>query len=186
MLNYDGSFDGQLPNLEEIGTYSFDQQIYLTELYMPKLKSIGENCFHVCSGLKKITTSNCVRICGYIPVKNVNGIEYDIVPNNCIIKDNVMIPISAITEWTFNDDETRIPSFFLTDAANLSQATISSSVTSIGRFAFNGCSNLEAINGSNSFIGSGSTDIAASFQGCKKLKELDLSNCDFSGIINYG
>lgn len=188
MLNYDGSFDCQMSNLEEVGIYSFQSQIYLKELNMPKLKSIGPYCFYDCTNLKKIITSNCVRICNSFnyDFHNVNGIEYDKVPNNCIIKDKVMTPISAITEWTFDNDETRIPSFFLDHASNLSSVTIPNSVTSIGRCAFNECSNLEAINGSNSFIGSGSTDIADLFDGCKKLTELDLSNCDFSGIINYG
>ena len=188
MLNYDGSFDGQMPNLEEVGIYSFCNQIYLTELYMPKLKSIGSKCFNGCSNLKKITTSNCVRICNSLDsgCRNVNGIEYDKAPNNCIIKDKEMIPISAITEWVFTDDETKIPSFFLYEAANLSSVTIPNSVTSVGRAAFNNCSNLEIVKGSNSFVGSGSNNIAALFQGCKKLKELDLSNCNFSEIINYG
>lgn len=76
-------------------------------------------------------------------------------------------------------------SFFLYKATNLSSVTISNSVTNIGRYVFYNCSNLENINGNNSFIGSGSTDIAFLFDGCKKLKELDLSNCDFSGIVNY-
>lgn len=44
---------------------------------------------------------------------------------------------------------------------------------------------MKNINGNNSFIGSGTTNIAFLFDGCKKLKELDLSNCDFSGIMNY-
>lgn len=187
MLNYDGSFDGQMPNLEEVGIYSFQNQVYLNELYMPKLRSIGPSCFWDCSNLKKITTSNCVRFCNSMDLgfRNVNGIEYDKSPNNCIIKDNVMIPILSVTEWTFSDDETKIPSFFLYEATNLSSVTISSNVTSCGREVFYNCSNLEAINGSNSFIGSGTTDIAFLFDGCKKLKEIDLSNCDFSGIINY-
>lgn len=187
MLNYDGSFDGQMPNLEEVGKESFDQQIYLTELYMPKLRSIGPNCFRECTNLKKITTSNCVRFCNSFNSGNisVNGIEYDTTPNNCIIKDNVMIPVSSITEWRF-DNETRIPSLFLYEVPSLSSVTIPNSVTTAGRGAFCNCSNLETINGSKSFIGSGSTDIAYLFYGCKKLKELDLSNCDFSGINNYG
>lgn len=187
MLNYDGSFDGQMPNLEEAGLWAFRNQIYLKELYMPKLRSIGSNCFNGCSNLKKITTSNCARICDGIPseLRNVNGIEYDTAPSNCIIKDKELIPISSITEWTFDDDETRIPSSFLDKATNLSSVTISNSVTSAGRIAFSNCLNLEIINGSNSFIGSGSTNIAYLFSSCKKLKELDLSNCDFSGIINY-
>lgn len=187
MLNYDGSFDCQMPNLEEIGIFSFQSQIYLKELNMPKLRTIGPDCFYDCSNLKKITTSNCVRICdsfnsGSI---NVNGIEYDKAPNNCIIKDNVMTPVSSITEWIFNDNETKIPSFFFYEAKSLSSVTIPNSVTSCGREAFYNCSNLETINGSNSFIGSDTTDIAFLFYGCKQLKELDLSNCDFSGIVNY-
>ena len=188
MLNYDGSFDGQMPNLEEVGIDSFQFQEYLKDLNMPKLRSIGPGCFYDCTRLKKITTSNCVRICDGLPseLRNVNGIEYDKAPNNCIIKDNVMMPISSITEWTFNDDETKIPSFFLYEATNLSSVTIPSSATSVGRYVFYKCSNLEAINGNNSFIGSGTTDIAYLFDGCKKLTELDLSNCDFSRIINYG
>lgn len=187
MLNYDGSFDGQMPNLEEVGIFSFQSQLYLNELYMPKLRSIGPSCFWGCSNLKKITTSSCVRICNSMEsiLRNVNGIEYDKAPNNCIIKDKDLIPISSVTEWAF-DDETRIPSFFLNEASNLSSVTIPNTVTSVGRAAFNDCSNLAIVNGSNSFIGSGSTDIAYLFDGCKKLKELDLSNCDFSGIVNEG
>lgn len=187
MLNYDGSFDGQMPNLEEVGIFSFQSQVYLNELYMPKLRSIGPSCFWGCSNLKKITTSSCVRICDSMEsvLRNVNGIEYDKAPNNCIIKDKEMIPISSVTKWTF-DDETRIPSLFLNEASNLSSVTIPNSVTSVGRAAFSDCSNLSIVNGSNSFIGSGSTDIAYLFDGCKKLKELDLSNCDFSGIVNEG
>lgn len=185
MLNYDGSFDCQMPNLEEVGIFSFQSQLYLNELYMPKLRSIGPSCFWGCSNLKKITTSSCVRICNSMEsiLRNVNGIEYDKAPNNCIIKDKELIPISSVTEWAF-DDETRIPSFFLNEASNLSSVTIPNSVTSVGRAAFYDCSNLAIVNGSNSFIGSGSTDIAYLFDGCKKLKELDLSNCDFSGIVN--
>ena len=188
MLNYDGSFDGQMPNLEEIGKYAFQRQVYLKELYMPKLKSIWDCCFFGCTNLKKITTSNCVRICNSFNSGNisVNGIEYDTVPNNCIIKDKVKMPISSITDWTFSDNETRIPSFFLYNATNLSSVAIPNSITSIGRAVFNNCSKLETINGSNTFIGNGTTDIAYLFNGCKKLKELDLSNCDFSGIVNYG
>lgn len=187
MLNYDGSFDCQMPNLEEVGIFSFQSQPYLNELYMPKLRSIGPSCFWECSNLKKITTSSCVRICNSMEsiLRNVNGIEYDKAPNNCIIKDKELIPISSVTEWAF-DDETRIPSFFLYEASNLSSVTIPNSVTSVGREAFNDCSNLAIVNGSNSFIGSGSTDIAYLFDGCKKIKELDLSNCDFSGIVNEG
>lgn len=187
MLNYDGSFDGQMPNLEEIGKESFDQQVYLKELYMPKLRSIGPNCFRGCTNLKKITTSNCIRICNSMPseFRNVNGIEYDKSPNNCIIKDKEIISVLSITEWAFTNEETKIPSYFLYGASNLSAVTIPNSIISIGVYAFCNCSNLENINGSNSFIGSGSTDIVHLFDGCKKLKELDLSNCDFSGIINY-
>ena len=187
MLNYDGSFDGQMPNLEEIGVCAFDKQRYLTELYAPKLRSIGSDCFNNCWGLEKITASNCLRFCetSVFNIHNINGKEYDNIPDNCIIKDNELILVSSITEWTFNDDETRIPSFFLYKASHLSSVTIPNSVTSVGRVAFYNCSNLETINGSNSFIGSGSTDIAYLFYGCEKLNELDLSNCDFSRIVNY-
>lgn len=187
LLGSDGSFDGQMPNLEELGMWAFQLQVNLTELYMPKLRSIGPNCFNQCWNLKTITASNCVRFCETLDfrIRNVNGKEFDNIPDNCIIKNNELILVSSITEWTFNDDETRIPSFFLYEASNLSSVTISNSVTSAGRAAFYHCSNLENIKGSNSFIGSDSTDIASLFEGCKKLKELDLSNCDFSGITNY-
>lgn len=187
MLNYDGSFDGQMPNLEEVGKESFDHQTYLKELYMPKLRSIGPNCFRECTNLKKITTSNCVRFCETenFNIHNINGKEYDNIPDNCIIKNNEIILVSSIKEWAFNNDEIRIPSFFLYQASNLTSVSISKSVTSVGRCAFYNCSNLETINGNDSFIGSGTTDIALLFDGCKNLKELDLSNCDFSRIVNY-
>lgn len=185
MLNYDGSFDCHLPNLEEVGAWAFQVQVYLKELYMPKLRSIGPNCFYDCKNLKKITTSNCVRICDSFNSGSINVNGIDNVPNNCIIKDNVITLVSSIMEWSF-DNETKIPSFFFSKASNLLATTIPNSITSIGRAVVKNCSNLEDINGSNSFIGSGTTDIAYLFNGCKKLKELDLSNCNFSGIVNYG
>lgn len=93
---------------------------------------------------------------------------------------------SALTEFNLSDKLTDIGSLAFRNCTSLTSVTISNSVTSIGTEAFNECWNLEIVNGSNSFIRSTTTDITRLFYRCYKLKELDLSNCDFSGIINYG
>lgn len=93
---------------------------------------------------------------------------------------------SALTKFNLSGKVTEIGTQAFRDCHSLTSVTIPNSVTSIGTNAFNECWNLEIVNGSNSFIVSATTDIAYLFFRCYKLKELDLSNCDFSGIANYG
>lgn len=93
---------------------------------------------------------------------------------------------SALTKFNLSGKLTEIGTQAFRDCHSLTSVTIPNSVTSIGTNAFNECWNLEIVNGSNSFIVSATTDIAYLFFRCYKLKELDLSNCDFSGIANYG
>lgn len=93
---------------------------------------------------------------------------------------------SALTEFNFSNKLIEIGTQAFRDCHSLRSVTIPNTVTSIGTNAFNECWNLEIVNGSNSFIVSATKDIAYLFFRCYKLKELDLSNCDFSRIINYG
>lgn len=96
MLNFDGSFDGNMPELESIGNFAFQDQIYLKDLYAPKLNYIGYAALIGCKGIERLTTSNTLRI---MPralegtnVHYINDVYYEKIPNDCIIENGKILP----------------------------------------------------------------------------------------------
>uniref|UniRef100_UPI003FEDFE2B leucine-rich repeat domain-containing protein n=1 Tax=Candidatus Limisoma sp. TaxID=3076476 RepID=UPI003FEDFE2B len=121
-----------LPNsLESIGDGAFRGCSGLTELTLPnRVKSIGDIAFRGCSGLTELILPNSVRSIGDIAFTYCSGLEKITVEsgNSCYdSRDNC----NSIIDTEFN-----------TLIVGCKNSVIPNSVTSIGYYAFYGCSGL--------------------------------------------
>ena len=121
-----------LPNgVRSIGDYAFSGCSGLTELTLPNsVRSIGDCAFYGCSGLTELILPNSVRSIGDIAFTYCSGLEKITVEsgNSCYdSRDNC----NSIIDTEFN-----------TLIVGCKNSVIPNSVTSIGYYAFYGCSGL--------------------------------------------
>ena len=121
-----------LPNgVRSIGDYAFSGCSGLTELTLPNsVTSIGDCAFYGCTGLTELILPNSVRSIGDIAFTYCSGLEKITVEsgNSCYdSRDNC----NSIIDTEFN-----------TLIVGCKNSVIPNSVTSIGDFAFYGCSGL--------------------------------------------
>ncbi|MDD6642460.1 MAG: leucine-rich repeat domain-containing protein, partial [Bacteroidales bacterium] len=95
--------------------------------------SIGKNTFYECSGLTSVVwnAKNCADFAEYYDEYDYYGPFYNIA--------------SQITSFTFGSAVEHIPAYLCYDMKNLTSVTIPNSVTSIGYYAFEGCTALHEI-----------------------------------------
>lgn len=130
--------------------------------------SIGDYAFSGCSSLTSIEIPNSVTSIGRSAFYNCNSIMSITVDNN---NQNY----SSQDGILYNKAKTEIVYVPLTITGNL---TIPSSVTSIGDYAFRGCSKLTSIE-----IPSGVTSIGSSaFENCGKLTSIEIP----SSVMSIG
>ena len=121
-----------LPNsITSIGNYAFRGCSGMTELTLPNsVRSIGDCAFYGCSGLTELILPNSVRSIGDIAFTYCSGLEKITVEsgNSCYdSRDNC----NSIIDTEFN-----------TLIVGCKNSVIPNSVTSIGYYAFYGCSGL--------------------------------------------
>ena len=157
-----------IPNsVTSIGDRAFYWCSRLTSVTIPNsVTSIGEYAFYLCRSLTSVTIPNSVTSIGFDAFSDCSGLtslkveegnpKYDS-RNNC----------NAIIESATN-----------TLIAGCKTTTIPNSVTSIGRSAFENCSNLSSV-----IIGTGVANIGDYvFSGCSGLTSLTIGN----SVTNIG
>ena len=137
------------------GEYTGDVVIPATVTYGDKsysVTSIGEDAFRDCSSLTSVTIGNSVTNIGGLAFSGCSGLT-SVVWNakNCAdFRGGGDAPFydinSQITSFTFGSEVEHIPAYLCYGMKNLTSVTIPNSVTSIGEYAFSGCSGLTQTN----------------------------------------
>ena len=149
-----------IPNsVTSIGSSAFNGCSGLTSITIPNsVTSIGNSAFNGCSGLTSITIPNSVTSIGNSAFSDCSGLS-SIIVNNGNTKYDSRDNCNAIIEKSSN-----------TLVAGCKNTIIPNSVTSIGRYAFHGCSGLTSITIPNSVFYIG----GLAFYGCSGLASITI------------
>ena len=154
-----------MPNsLTSIGENSFDACIDLTSMIIPdSVKSIGEHAFYTCTSLKNVTIGNSLNMISNFVFVGCNSLE------NIMVDEN-NLNYSSIDGVLFNKKKTELIIYPVGNSRNA--YSIPNSVTSIGYYAFWGCTNLRNIKIPNNVESIG--DYA--FYNCTSLTSVTIPN----------
>ena len=152
-------------NVTEIGKYAFRDCSGLTSVNIPNsVTSIGYDAFNGCTGLVSITIPSSVTSISDLAFSGCSGLT------------SVTVEITDLAAWCTNPVTFSIPSsctLYLSLNGNVIQdLTIPNSVTSIGEYAFSGCTGLTSVSIPNSVTEIGDR----AFYGCSGLTSVTIPN----------
>ena len=168
VANWDTDGDGELSKTEaaavtDLGTI-FKNNTTITSFnelqYFTGLTSIGDNAFRGCSGLTSVTIPESVTSIGEIAFASCSGLTSITIPNSVTsIGDNAFfncdgltsVHISDLTAWckiAFTNGSSN-PLYYANhlylNGEEITNLVIPEGVTSIGDYAFRGCSGLTSV-----------------------------------------
>ena len=174
-----------IPNsVTSIGDAAFQGCNSLESVTIPnRVTSISDHAFSGCSSLESVTIPNSVtsiegeafgNCSGLTSITVEEGNTYYDSRNNCnaIIDTKSNTLILGCKNTIIPKNVTSIGSFAFSGCSNLQSVTIPNSVTSIGGAAFYGCSSLQSVTIPNSVT---SIDYAA-FLDCSSLQSITIPN----------
>ena len=181
-----------IPNsVTSIGYAAFEACSSLTSITIPNsVTSIGEEAFFLCSSLTSITIPNSVTSIGYAAFSGCSSLTSITIPESVTsIGEYAFDDCSKLTSVTINSDaivnkaysyDYNISDIF---GSQVTEYIIGESVTSIGEYAFLGCSSLTSVTIPNSVTSIG--DLA--FYVCSSLTSVTIPNSVTSiGDIAFG
>ena len=152
----------------------------LTSVTIPdSVTTIGYCAFQACTSLTSVTIGDSVTSIGYAAFSYCDNLaEF----NGKFAEDNGRIWVvdgtliafapAGLTEYTIPDSVTTIGEYAFYGCSSLTSVTIGDSVTSIGEYAFHYCSSLTSVTIGDSVITIGLT----AFGYCKKLTSVTIGN----------
>ena len=177
-----------IPNsVTSIGTYAFYGCSGLTSITIPNsVTSIGDLAFHGCSGLTSITLGNSVTSIGGWAFNGCTGLtSINVASDNNYYSDNNGVLFNkkktelirypegkSQTSYTIPNSVTSIGNYAFCGCSGLTSITIPDSVTSIGSWAFENCTGLTSITLGNSVTSIGSW----AFENCTGLTSITIPN----------
>ncbi|MBR2238334.1 MAG: leucine-rich repeat domain-containing protein [Prevotella sp.] len=177
-----------IPNsVTSIGNFAFYGCSGLTSVTIPNsVTSIGDYAFAGCSGLTSVTIPNSVTSIGDEAFRNCRSLTSVTIPNSVTsIGDYAFegcsgltsVHISDLAAWckisfSYNSNPLSYAHHLYLGGDEITDLVIPNSVTSIGGYAFNGCSGLTSVTIPNSVTSLGS----AAFSGCSGLTSVTIPN----------
>ena len=160
-------------NITKIGDYMFGDCSTLTNIVIPsQVVSIGKCAFNSCTSLTEVVIPNSVTTIGELAFVNCQSLtgfygKFASADNRCLIVDGVLhgFAPAGLTTYTIPDSVTSIGDYAFYGCSELTSVTIPDSVTSIGSSAFEDCSSLTSITIPNSVTSIGSY----AFLNCTRL-----------------
>lgn len=145
---------GSITTIQSDNSYGeFRNCTGLTEVVLPNtLTSIGNNAFHSCTGLvtcslpQSLTSIgnasfyNCTSLTGELNLPNLTSLGIQVFVKTAITKIKSLGNITTIPGTSYPTDGGTFH-----DCKSLTEATLPSTLTSIGTNTFRGCSNLETL-----------------------------------------
>ena len=178
-------------NMTSIGSFAFYRCAGLASVTIPgSVTSIGDYAFSECAGLASVTIPGSVTSIGVYAFSECTGLascnytgtleqwckisfrSYD--SNPCYYAKKLCIQGQEIKDLVIPDGVTSIGSYAFYGCTGLTSVTIPSGVTSIGSSAFSGCTGLASVTipGSVTSIGD------SAFYGCS-----GLTSCNYTGTL---
>ena len=181
-------------SVTSIGGSAFQGCSSLTEVTIPNsVTSIGQDAFQGCRGLTEVSIGNSVTSIDDQAFSGCSGLTSVTIPNSVTgIGNSVFSGCSGLTSFTLSDGDTdmsigansfsntKVQTLYvgrnwtgdLPKSHYLTTLTIGNSVTSIGEYAFSGCSGLTGVT-----IGNSVTSIGEyAFSGCSGLTGVTIPN----------
>ena len=181
-------------NVKSIGNYAFNNCSGLTSVTIPNsVTSIGNYAFNNCSGLTSVTIPNSVTSIGDLAFYGCSGLTSVAIGNSVASIGQAAfsgcsslksVHISDMKAWCgvsfyySNSNPLECAHHLYLNGKEVKNLVIPDGVTTIGRYAFYGCSGLETVTISNSVKSIGER----AFQGCSGLITVSISD----GVTSIG
>ena len=175
-----------------IGSDAFFNCYSLTSITIPNsVTSIGGSAFYGCSSLTSITIPNSVKSIGSSAFRGCSSLPSLTIPDSvtsignspfygCSFLTSIFVDANNAMYDSRNDCNGIIKTSTNTLIAGCSTTTIPNSVTSIGNYAFQGCSSLTSITIPDSVTSIGES----AFRDCSSLISLTIPD-SVTSIANY-
>ena len=166
-------------SITSIGNLAFSECVGLKSIDIPNnVTSIGYDAFYGCSGLTSVTIPNSVKSIESGAFKGCSSLTSVTIPSSVTdIGSEVFINCSRLTKVTLNSTIVSKPYASNLTLSNkfgsqVREYIIGDNVTSIGKYAFNGCSSLTSVT-----IGKSVTRIGEyAFRYCSNLTSVHISD----------